>query len=70
MNRLDIIFNFGKKCRVNDRGDFAMDAEKGVFIGSLVTLIRLTKGGLALCQTHTGQEVSFPPKNIDLIPST
>lgn len=56
----------GNKVYLTPDGDLAMSGELRGFIYSKtpLTLIRLTKGGMAIVKSDDGKEYSVPPRNV------
>jgi len=58
--------NIGNKVYITGHGDLAMCGELRNFIFNKTefTLIRLTKGGMAILSDDNGKEFSVPPSNV------
>jgi hypothetical protein len=67
MNTYDFIrANIGNKVYVTGDGDLGMCGElrKFIFNKTEFTLIRLTRGGMAILSDDNGKEFSVPPSNV------
>ena len=58
--------NIGNKVYITSDGDLAMDGSlrKFIFNKTEFTLLRLTKGGMAILCDENGKEYLIPPKNV------
>lgn len=65
MTRPQAESSIGKCCTVNGLGDMAMTFPAGKYIGERVTIKRVTKGGMVICVCADGEEIKFPPKNLE-----
>lgn len=51
--------------RLNGLSDLFMDGDICQYIGTEVTLLKFTKGGLAYVRAHDGEMFSVPRRNLD-----
>lgn len=60
----------GRTVHVSSRGDLYFNADlrpilRSGGLGPPVTLVKITKGGMALVRADDGREYSVPPRNVD-----
>lgn len=69
MNAQELIkASIGKKCVVTGYGDLAMDRRlRKIIFDKDVTIVGLTKGGMACVSDKDGTLYSVPPRNIEII---
>lgn len=60
--------NIGARVRISGAGDLAMNGElKPLILGKAeVTLVRLTKKGMAMVVDSQGKSFMVPPRNLEL----
>jgi len=61
-----IIRNIGSKVYITGTGDLAINSSlrKFIFNKTVFTLLKLTKGGMAVLCDEKGKEYLVPPKNV------
>lgn len=70
VNQEQIKENIGKQVTLNGYGDLGMERHLRYFINhseNPLTIIKLTKSGMAYLQYENGKYYSIPPKNVELI---